>query len=598
LKNAFVIVTLSGLLAACAVAPAQQDPLELVRIEPAPSPVAADTGSPADDAVAAAAADDPTLPKVQLTKDLLYRLMKAELDLQAGDWRAAYMSLMNVAQQTRDPRLARRAAEIGLQAHQAGESLAAVRLWRELAPASDEASQAYLGLSLDTDDLGEAERIYTHRLAETPASARPMAMYQAQQYLSRARSKAAASALLDRLLAPYADTFEARVLLSQNAYVRGDNAAARKLAQSALELKPDSEIAVLTQAQVTEAPAEQSALLSAFLHSHPGAREVRSALARLLVSEKRYAEARKQFDVLLKQQPDNTGTLYAAGFLAIQLGDRAAAEKYLSHYVAVFDRSAGEEPGKILLILSSLAEERGDLKSAMRRAEQVGEGDTEYHFAAQLRRAQLMAKQGNTEAARTFLASLRPEEAADQARLLLAQSQILRDAGQLEAAYAVLDEGAKRHPANPDLLYDFALLAEKTGRLDIMESTLRSVMVQVPDNHHAYNALGYSLAERNVRLPEALELVDKALKMAPDDPFIMDSLGWVHYRMGNLDQAETYLRRAYALRNDVEIGVHLGEVLWHKGQKADAQKLWREARAKDPKNDTLKSTLARLHQKL
>jgi tetratricopeptide (TPR) repeat protein len=508
------------------------------------------------------------------------------------------MALMGAAQQTRDPRLARRAAEIGLQAHQAPESLAAVRLWRELAPASDEASQAYLGLSLDTDDLSEAERIFTQRLAQTSVQARPMAMYQAQQYLARARSKAAASALLDRLLAPYADTFEARVLLAQNAYVRGDNAAARTLAQSALDLKPDSEIAVLTQAQVTEAPAEQSALLTRFLVAHPQAREVRSALARLLVSEKRYAEARKQFEVLLKQQPDNTTTLYAVGFLAIQLGDRAAAEKYLSRYVAVFDRSAGEEPGKILLILSSLAEERGDLKTAMRRAEQVGEGDAEHYLTAQLRRAQIMAKQGNVEVARAFLATLRPEEAADQARLVLAQSQILRDAGKLEAAYAVLDEGAKRHPANPDLLYDFALLAEKTGRLDIMESTLRRVMAQVPDNHHAYNALGYSLAERNVRLPEALELVDKALKMAPDDPFIMDSVGWVHYRMGNLDQAESYLRRAYALRNDVEIGVHLGEVLWHKGQKADAQKLWREARAKDPKNDTLKSTLARLHQKL
>jgi tetratricopeptide (TPR) repeat protein len=591
LKNAFVIVTLSGLLSACAVAPEPQPPREFMRVEPMPAP-------PAASAATDEPADDPALPKVALTKELLYRLMKAELDLQAGDWRAAYMSFMGVAQQTRDPRLARRAAEIGLQARQAGESLAAVRLWRELAPASDEASQAYLGLSLDSDDLSEAERIFTHRLAEAGPQARPMAMYQAQQYLNRARSKAAASALLDRLLAPYSDSFEARVLLSQNAFARGDNAAALKLAQSALDLKPDSEIAILTQAQVTEAPADQTALLLTFLAAHPEAREVRAALARLLVAQKRYAEARKQFEVLLKRQPDNTSTLYAVGFLAIQLGDAPAAEKYLSHYVDVFDRSAGEEPGKILLILSSLAEERGDLKAAMRRAEQVGEGDSEHYLAAQLRRAQLMAKQGNVDGARAFLAKLQPQEPADQARLVLAQSQILRDAGKLEAAYTVLEEGAKRYPANPDLLYDFALLAEKTGRLDVMESTLRSVMAQVPDNHHAYNALGYSLAERNVRLPEALELVDKALKMAPDDPFIMDSVGWVHYRMGNLDQAESYLRRAYALRNDVEIGVHLGEVLWHKGQKADAQKLWREARAKDPKNDTLKSTLARLHQKL
>ena len=119
-----------------------------------------------------------------------------------------------------------------------------------------------------------------------------------------------------------------------------------------------------------------------------------------------------------------------------------------------------------------------------------------------------------------------------------------------------------------------------------------------PDNHHAYNALGYSLAERNVRLQEALALVGKALEMAPGDPFIMDSMGWVHYRLGNLDEAEKYLRRAYALRRDPEIAVHLGEVLFLKGRQADAQQLWREASAKDPQNDTLRSTLARLRQAL
>jgi Flp pilus assembly protein TadD len=175
---------------------------------------------------------------------------------------------------------------------------------------------------------------------------------------------------------------------------------------------------------------------------------------------------------------------------------------------------------------------------------------------------------------------------------------MLRDAGRVEDAYALLQAGVERFPANPDLLYDFALIAEKTGRLDVMEKSLREVMQQAPDNHHAYNALGYSLAERNVRLTEALELIDKALKMAPGDPFIMDSMGWVQYRLGNLNAAELQLRQAYALRSDPEIAVHLGEVLWHKGQKADAQKLWREARAKDPKNDTLRNTLARLHLSL
>ncbi len=182
--------------------------------------------------------------------------------------------------------------------------------------------------------------------------------------------------------------------------------------------------------------------------------------------------------------------------------------------------------------------------------------------------------------------------------MIQAEAGILRDAGQSAAAYALLAEGIVAHPLNPDLHYDFALMAEKNGELDRMEASLRTVIEQAPDNHHAYNALGYSLADRNERLPEALALIAKALQMAPGDPFIMDSMGWVYYRMGKLNEAEAHLRRAYALRSDVDIAVHLGEVLWQKGQKADAQKLLREARARDPRNDTLRSTLARLQLSL
>ncbi len=162
----------------------------------------------------------------------------------------------------------------------------------------------------------------------------------------------------------------------------------------------------------------------------------------------------------------------------------------------------------------------------------------------------------------------------------------------------MLENALKRYPGNPDLLYDFALVAEKLGNTELMEKALRQVMIAAPDNQHAYNALGYSLAERNERLPEAYALIGKAMQMAPGDPFIMDSMGWVQYRMGKLDEAESFLRRAYTLRADPEIAVHLGEVLFAKGDVAGAQKLWKEAQAKDPKNDALKSTLARLNQSL
>jgi len=560
---------------------------------------------PEDTAMADAAAGDDTaaaenLPKVALTSELLYKLLKAELDFKNGNWQGPYMSLMGLAQQTRDPRLARRAAEMALATKQTTESMAAIRLWRELAPDSEEAAQYYLGFAVMSDNLAEAEEMFTRRLQEATPATRGMAMFQIQQLLVRARDKAAAAALLERVLDPYRATVEARVLLAQNAFARGDSAAAAAEARAALAIKPDSEIAVLTLAQVSADQGEVVTLLTDFLKANPNAREVRAARARILVDQKQYGPARNEFLVLLKDQPDNLGTLYALGIMSMQLNEPAAAENYLVRFIDVLGERHDEErnPAKVLLILAQLAEERGDIQAAQRWLEKVDTEEPRTYFGAQLKRAQLIGKQGDLDGARRFLAALKADEPAQQAQVVLAEGQILRDAGQAEAAYKVMEEGARRFPANTDLLYDFALLAEKTGRVDVMETVLREVMKLAPDNHHAYNALGYSLAERNVRLDEALVLIDKALKMAPGDPFIMDSMGWVQYRLGQLDAAEQHLRAAYALRSDVEIAVHLGEVLWRKGKKADAQKLLREARAKDPKNDTLKNTLARLQVKL
>jgi tetratricopeptide (TPR) repeat protein len=265
--------------------------------------------------------------------------------------------------------------------------------------------------------------------------------------------------------------------------------------------------------------------------------------------------------------------------------------------VDVLGRNPNDErdPSRALLILSQLAEERGDLAGALLWLNKVPENtDEQTRFNTQLRRAHLTNKGGDLAAARALLAELKPTDPARQAQLMAADAQLLRQANQLPQAYAVMETAAQRFPKNPDLLYDFALLAEKMGKVDVMEAQLREVMVQAPDNHHAYNALGYSLAERNVRLQEAYGLIAKALEMAPDDPFIMDSMGWIHYRMGNLNEAEKFLRRAYGVRKDAEIGIHLGEVLWQKGDKSAAQALWRDARAKDPQNEALRETLTRL----
>jgi tetratricopeptide (TPR) repeat protein len=598
LKNAFVIVTLSGLLSACAVAPREQAVVPSAQLS---LEQGAETQARAEaDAKAELDAENARLPKVPLTSTLLNQLLRAEFAFRKGDWQGPYLTMMSLAQQTRDPRLARRAAEMALAARQPEDTLAAVRQWRQLDPQSDEATQYYLGMVILSDNISDAEEIFRKRLESAPANVRGVVLYQVQQLLSRAKDKEGANAMLERVVAPYRGTLEGHVVLAQGALVRGDKAAAQREARAALALKPDSEIAVLTLAQAGENEAQVGELLARFVAAHPDAREVRAARARLLVNEKQFEAARAEFLLLDRQQPDNVTTLYALGVLSTQLNDPAGAERYFARFVDILGRNPEDDrdPSRALLILSQLAEERGDIKAAVGWLDKLPDGDEKAAFGAQLRRAQLLGKGGDLPAARRLLASLKPAEPAAQAQVMATEAQVLRDAGQAEQAYQLMQEATRRFPTNPDLLYDFALLAEKTGHLEVMEKSLREVMRLAPENHHAYNALGYSLAERNVRLEEARALVEKALGMAPEDPFVMDSMGWVQYRLGNLDAAEAHLRRAYGLRRDPEIAVHLGEVLWQRGKQADAQKLWREARAKDPQNDTLRSTLARLRLSL
>lgn len=603
MKNVFVIVTLSGVLAACAVAPQPQPAAQAAAAAKAADPQAMAEAREAEQQAAEEtekAAQLARLPKVALTPTLLNQLLRAEFAFRKGDWQGPYLTMLALAQQTRDPRLARRAAEMALAARQQDDTLAAVREWRKLDPESEEATQYYLGMVILSDNISDAEAIFRKRLESAPAEVRGVVLYQVQQLLSRAKDKEAANAMLERLVAPYGDTVEGRVVLAQAALSRGDKEEGARQARAALELQSSSQIAMLTLAQASDSEEQATALLEKFLVTNPNAREVRAAHARILVNAKQYEAARREFALLDQQQPDNVTTLYALGVLSTQLNDPAGAERYFTRFVEVLGRNPDDErdPSKALLILSQLAEERGDLQAAVGWLDKLPEGDEKTVFSAQLRRAQLLGKGGDVPAARRLLASLKPSDPAAQAQVAAAEAQILRDAGQAGQAYQLMQAATKRFPANPDLLYDYALLAEKAGQVEEMERALREVMRLAPDNHHAYNALGYSLAERNVRLEEARALIVKALAMAPEDPFIMDSMGWVEYRMGNLEAAEAHLRRAYGLRRDPEIAVHLGEVLWQRGKRADAQKLWLEARAKDPQNDTLRSTLARLRLSL
>jgi len=590
LKNTLLIVILSATLFATGGSPAlAQDKPQAI-----PQEKAATAGTQAD-AGKSLTAD--SLPHVQLTREILFKLLSADFAFQRGYWKAAYNTTMSVAKQTRDPRIARRAAEMAAVMQRPGEALAAVRLWRELAPHSDEAARYFLGFILLSDDLSEAKPVLARQLKAAREQDRAIVMFQIQRLLAGANDKEQAFSLLEELLKPYQSVPEAHIALAQGAYNKGDRERATLESKRALALKPDSELAALTLAQASSDADHAEKVLADFVAAHPQARDVRIAYARVLIAQKKYDVARHEFEALLELQPKDLVSLYSLGLLSAQQNDAKNAERYLVAYVEVAgaQKSVEREQTQVLLLLAQLADERGDTEKALKWLEQIEQqpGNPAY-VGARIKRAQIAARQGALGRARKILTETDVQDEAGQVQLVMAHGQLLRDANQLPQAMAVLEAGLKQYPKNTSLLYDYAMAAEKLDRIVEMETSLRLIIALDPANFHAYNALGYSLADRNLRLPEAQELIEQALKLAPEDAFILDSMGWVQFRLGKIDDAEKLLRRALGKRGDAEIAVHLGEVLWHKGQQDEARKLWRAAAAKDPNNDTLKSTLKRL----
>lgn len=593
MKKALVIVTLQLLLTACAQLPGS-GPKTVAATDATPL-VVPNTGP---DAKVQAVVPSENLPQLKLTGEILYKVLSAELAFQRDDWQYAYVTLLGLAHQTRDPRLARRASEIALSSKRVSEALAAIRLWHELAPDSAQATQYYLGFIVLSGNLDEARPIFATQLQQAEPDLRGVLMMQIQRTLASAKDKPAVLSMLDSLFAPYLTHPEAHLALARAAYDTGDSTRASAEAQLATHAQPNSELAILTLAQVAPDKASARIALTKFLAKHPKAREVRIAYARLLVEEKQYQSARAQFAILLKSDAHDVTTLFALGTLSAELNDYAGAEQYLSSYIDMLTAKPdpARDPTQALLMLAQIAQDRKDIPRALKWLGQVEPGPA--YVGAQIKRAQLVARQGNIEQAQKMLTEISTDGEREETQLILAQGQILRDAGRSQQAHDVLHHALQKTPNNVDLLYDYAMLAEQQNDLDAMETALRKVMQIAPNNQHAYNALGYALAEHNVRLPEALELITKALQMAPQDPFILDSMGWVKYRMGDLQQAQDYLQRAYHAQPDTEIGVHLGEVLWVSGQHEAARKLWRAVRDKDPQSSALQSTLTRLQVSL
>jgi tetratricopeptide (TPR) repeat protein len=273
--------------------------------------------------------------------------------------------------------------------------------------------------------------------------------------------------------------------------------------------------------------------------------------------------------------------------LSLQLGDTGSAETQLRKLVEI-DHA---EANKARYYLGQIAEEAKRWPEALAWFDAVG--PCEHYLPARLHSANILAKQGKLDEARRHLAASDAANPRERVQLLIGEAQLLREAGRLTDAHAVLVSALAQQPDQPELIYETALLAEKLGRPDELETRLRHLISLRPDHAHAYNALGYSLADRNQRLPEARELIERALALAPNDPFILDSKGWVLFRQGEAQAALDVLKQAFGQRPDPEIAAHMGEVLWTLGRQTEARELWEKIRREHPASEVLTETIKR-----
>ncbi len=537
-----------------------------------------------------------------LTAELMYRLLVGDVALQRGDAGLAARAYFEVARDTRDARIARRATEIALAARQRPLAIESARLWAELDPTAERPKQVLAGLSSPSGGEGRAfgsglQAELERALAEAATSGSRLgeAFLQLNRLLANEPDKAATLQLIRALAQPYPNVPEAQFAVALAAYNTGlaeigTNAVAVQAIDRALALKPGWEQAIALKVEILgkESPARAADYLAEVLAKDPDSKGALSALAQVRIRQKQFGEAIGILEKLWEKDKSNNEYRFGMAMLAIQMKDWARAEALFEE----LKRADYGEEGVVDFYLAQIAEETGRYALALERFREVPDG--ERGWLAKLRVAVMYGKLGRVDEARRYLAELPAVTIEERIQVQQVDAQILRDAGDNAKAYTVLAAALETFPDDPDLLYDLAMVAEKLDRIDVVEQKLSRLIELKPTNAHALNALGYTLVDRTTRLSEGLALVERALVLAPDDPFILDSVGWANFRLGKLDEAEKHLRRAMEQRPDPEIAAHLGEVLWAKGDRARAQDVWQSQLKSTPDNPVLQETVRRL----
>jgi tetratricopeptide (TPR) repeat protein len=547
--------------------------------------------SPADNAAA-------------LNAELFYDLLVGEMAASQGDATNAIALLMEAARQSQSPQLYQRAADLALQSRSGQRALMVANEWQQNFPQSRDANRYQLQVLLLLNRISESQEALGREIAWTAPNAKPATYLAVAQLYSRVSDKALAAAVVEQALQPDLSN----PLLSPGAWATIGHlrlaAQQRDLAMQALshahaQGPRDGATALLALELMEDGQASAEAMAQDYMRGQP-APAIQLAYARVLMTKNRPEDAQDTLTALLKAQPDMTEAWMAQANLYAQQSQWKPALQSVQKVEALLLPMPDEAQrsyalSQTYLLGGRIALQQKDYAAALAYLEKIPNGAD--NLSIQSLKAQALAKQGKLAQGRAILRAVPASTPEAHLQKRQAEVVLLRDNGAPQEAYLLQRTLHEQSPDDANIAYETAIMAERAGKLDAMESILRTIIAKHPDHHHALNALGYSYADRGIRLVEAKSLIEKALALAPNDPFITDSLAWVEFRMGNNSQALALLETAYTQRNDVEIAAHLGEVLWITGNQSRARSIWRQALEQDKDNDMLRATFERLQVK-
>jgi tetratricopeptide (TPR) repeat protein len=540
--------------------------------------------------------------------NFLYQYLLSEIAVQRGDEPAALATLSKLAKTKQDARLARRAMEVAFKQRDTEAALDNALLWLELDRSSPLARQAVMVLTGSRPNVPATLETSTEGFAKLLAEPRraPLLLMQMSGLMERFNDKVAVSKAVQTLAAPYENLPEAQFAIAQAHLLANELPEALTRIARARGMKKDwseQARAVMLNARILLENKREDAAISILTDylkttasgdsTRGGERvEVQMMLGRVQVGAKAYLSAREAFRSAMRDAPNNAEPAYAAALISLEMEDFADAETMLQKVLAVEPSIADKSPA--YFNLAAAQEGKKEIANAIASYQLVGKGN--YFLPAQARIAKFLSKTSGLAAGEAHLQKLLDgaiENPEDRTGIVLAMAQLLRDEKQLDRSFTWLSNAISDAPETVELLYDRSMLAEKLNKFDVAEADLRKVIRLQPDHAQAHNALGYMLTEHTTRYAEARELIDIALKLSPEDSFIIDSLGWLQFKTGQFSQAVETLRRAYKKRPDGEIAAHLGEALWLNKQPEEARKIWAIAVKDHPQNEALQAVIVK-----